>query len=133
MTEQTLRGLLDQDRFVQYAGITLEQVDEGVATARLQLQEHHLNGANIVQGGAIYTLADFALAAVANYSGRVTVTANATINYLRPANGSFIEAHARVVHQTNSLCFVEVEVVNDQNELVATFSGTGYRTKKTLE
>ena len=41
-------------------GIELIEVGERYSIAKMEIQEKHLNAANIVQGGVIFTLADFA-------------------------------------------------------------------------
>ncbi len=46
------------DRFATEAGITLSEVRPGYAKAKLKINEHHLNAGNVVQGGALFTLAD---------------------------------------------------------------------------
>ena len=42
--------------------VEIEEVDDGYAKCSLEIQPHHLNAANTVMGGAIFTLADFAFA-----------------------------------------------------------------------
>ena len=49
------------DRFATEAGITLSEVRPGYAKAKLKINEHHLNAGNVVQGGALFTLADLPL------------------------------------------------------------------------
>lgn len=133
MTEQSLKNILSNDRFVRTSGITLEKVEKHRAVAKLVLEDRHLNGADLVQGGAIYTLADFAFAAASNFSGRLTVTASAQISYLKPANGNYITATATIISESNSLCYAQVDVNNDQGELVARFNATGFRTQTVLD
>ena len=53
------------DRFAMEAGIKLTEVRPGYAKAELKVNEHHLNAGNVVQGGALFTLADLAIAAAA--------------------------------------------------------------------
>ena len=133
MTEQTIRNMLEKDRLAKYCGMVLKEVGLGYATVTLDLKEHHLNGADLVQGGVVYTLADFAFAAAANFSRRVTVTINVQANYIKPANGDYIVAKAKVIHETKSLSHVRTEVFNDKEELVATFVLTGFRTKQEIK
>ena len=47
------------------------EVREGYSKARLEIKKEHLNAGNRTQGGAIFTLADLALAAAANSHGNL--------------------------------------------------------------
>lgn len=132
MYEQKVREILAKDQFVSYIGVTLEEVGDGTATARLKLQPYHLNGAGLIQGGAVFTLADFTMAAVANSTGRIAVTSSAQISYLKPANGEFLIARGKMVAESRSLGTIEVNVYNDKEELVARLNGTAFRTKQEL-
>ena len=78
----------------------------------MTLQPHHLNAAGTPQGGAIFTLADFAFAVAVNaYAETVTVSLQHDITFLSPAKGS--------------------EVIAEQNASVPPFDlllhGFGYR------
>ena len=62
-----LKDYLNQfDRFAAAAGAQVVHVEEGCAKAVMMVEERHLNGANVCQGGAIFTLADLAFAAAVN-------------------------------------------------------------------
>ena len=54
------------DRFATEAGIELTDIKPGYGKARMIVEPRHLNAGNTTQGGAIFTLADLALAAAAN-------------------------------------------------------------------
>ena len=59
-----LERLNAEDRFARSIGARLTEVREGYSCADLTVEERHLNGAGVCQGGVIYTLADLAFAAV---------------------------------------------------------------------
>ena len=52
------------DVFAARAGVQLTEVNEGYARAEMVVTEAHLNAGGVCQGGAIFTLADLAIAAV---------------------------------------------------------------------
>ena len=54
------------DRFAANAGVELMEVTPGYAKARMMVTIEHLNAGGVCQGGALFTLADLAFAAVAN-------------------------------------------------------------------
>lgn len=125
-----LRRTMSRDRFASGAGITLEEVSEGHARARMEATPAHLNGVDIVQGGAIFTLADFAFAAACNSSGVVAVAVNVSISFIKAAKPGTLVATADEVSRTNRLSTCSVRVTDAAGELVALFTGTAYRTTK---
>ena len=73
------------DRFAANNGIQLTEVREGYAKAEMTVEECHLNGGGVCQGGAIFTLVDLAFAAVCNSHGLLTFGINNSICFLRSA------------------------------------------------
>jgi len=57
-----LRRIFARDRFAAANGVRLLEAGPGLARACLRLRPSHLNGVDVVQGGAVFTLADFAFA-----------------------------------------------------------------------
>lgn len=119
--------MLAQDRFAAHAGITLEHVEPGYARARLRVGPEHLNGVGIVQGGAIFTLADFAFAAAANSSGGVAVAIDVSISFLKAVTRGELVAEAREEAAAGRIGTSLVRVTEEGGALVAIFKGTAYR------
>ena len=71
------------DQFAQFTGLELITVEPGYAVVRMEVKPYHLNGVGSVQGGAIFTLADYAFAAACNSKGSPTLGINASISYFR--------------------------------------------------
>ena len=65
----TPQEFFKKDLFAEQTGVELLEVREGYSKARLVITENHLNAGRRTQGGAIFTLADLALAAAANSHG----------------------------------------------------------------
>ncbi len=61
MDTHTARALFAADRFAALSGIEIVEAGPGWCTTRLVIEDKHLNAANVVQGGAIFTLADLPL------------------------------------------------------------------------
>jgi len=126
--------IMAQDRFcTETVGIELIEVAPGRAKAKLQIGEHHLNGLGIVQGGAIFTLADLALAAASNAHGTVAVLVNANISYFKATSGGVLLAEAGEEFINPKLATYTVRVTSDTGELIALMQATVYRKKETLE
>jgi acyl-CoA thioesterase len=99
----------------------------------LAIQPWHYNALGIVQGGAIFTLADYAFAAASNAHGTVAVGINVSITYMKPATTGVLTAKAREVALNPKLASYTVDVTDDAGELVAVFQGLVYRKKQTIE
>ena len=67
----TAQEFFKNDRFATNASVELIEIKEGYSKARLVITAEHLNAGGRTQGGAIFTLADLALAAAANSHGNI--------------------------------------------------------------
>ena len=124
--------IAENDRFARHAGIELLEVAEGSATARMKITRQHLNGVNIVHGGAIFTLADLAFAAASNSHGTVAVAINVSIAYIKAVGRGHLIAKAREVSRNPRLALYLVDITDEDGDLVATFQGMVYRKKENL-
>ena len=127
----TVRALMRRDRFAARCGIRLVELREGFARARLRLTAAHLNGVGVVQGGAIFTLADLAFAAASNSRGAVAVALDATITFARAAVRGTLTAEAREIAVSRRVSLCEVRVIDASGALVAAFQGTAFRKEET--
>ncbi|SPF53049.1 conserved hypothetical protein [Candidatus Desulfosporosinus infrequens] len=121
-----LRKLLENDRFAAFIGIELVEMEPGYAKVKMEISESHLNGVDMIQGGAIFTLADFAFAAAANASGQTTVGINANIAYFRASKGDTLIAEAKEVATSQKIAHYNVDVFNESKDHIAQVSFTGY-------
>lgn len=119
--------LMENDRFAAFVGIELVKVESGYAVAKLDITEKHLNGVDIIQGGAIFTLADFAFAAAANACGQITVAINANISYYQASNGKSLIAEAKETSASHKITNYNVDVFNEHRDHIARLSITGYK------
>jgi acyl-CoA thioesterase len=132
MNIKTVKRCLANDRFSKRANIRLLTVTPGVATAKMTLRAHHLNGLKTVHGGAIFTLADFTFAAACNSHGTVAVALGANINFMKAATTGTLWAEAREVAKNFKVGSYAVTVKDDDGELIASFQGLAYRKKDPL-
>ncbi len=129
---EEIKRCLKNDRFAALANVELLTVTPGHASAKMVLHSHHLNGLKTIQGGAIFTLADFAFAAACNSHGTVAVALNVSITFMKAATTGTLWADAREVSKNFKVGSYVVEVKDDQGDLVATFQGLAYRKKDKL-
>jgi len=115
------------DNFAKYVGAELVDAGDGCATGRLAISEHHLNGAGVVHGGAIFTLAVWTFAAAANADEQLTVGLNANISYVKAVTEGVLTARARELSKGAKVSTYEVIVTDEAQEVVAVFGGLGYK------
>ena len=121
------RDFFSNDRFATENGMTLDELDESHAVCSLVLAERHRNAQGGVMGGAIFTLADFAFAALTNDRDRSTVAQQVSISYLSAPKGGRLVAKARYRKDGRSSCVVNVDVSDDTGRDIAQFVGTGFK------
>ena len=127
MTIEEAKEYFSHDRFATENGIALEEVDERHAVASLVVSDRHLNAYGGVMGGAIFTLADFAFAALTNDRKRKTVAQQVSINYLSAPKSGRLTATAHYRKDGRSSCVVNVDVTDDTGRDIAQFVGTGFK------
>ena len=125
--ESDLIKNVKNDRFAELVGIRLIKVTKGYALAELTLNKNHLNGIDKVQGGVIFTLADYAFGAASNSQGFMTVGINVNISYYKSPIGKVIRAEAREISTQNKICGYEINVLDEDGSLIAHVNGLGYR------
>ncbi|MDR2469347.1 MAG: hotdog fold thioesterase [Tannerella sp.] len=123
----TIRDFFRNDAFAAAAGVELLEAANGYARARMEIRPLHLNGGGVCQGGALFTLADFAFAVAANSHAQLTFSICSEIHIFKSERTGFLYAEAREQFSHNRLSNCEVRITNASGELVATFNGTGYR------
>lgn len=121
------------DRFATGNGIVLDERDQSHAKASLEVGPGHRNAYGGVMGGVIFTLADFAFAALTNDRENVTVAQCVSINYLSAPKGSRLFATARYRKDGRSSCVVNVDVTDDAGRDVAQFVGTGFKLRQNVK
>lgn len=126
---QAIWDFFKNDRFAQHSGIELTEIAEGRAKARMTIRDSHLNGVNLVHGGAIFTLADLVFAAASNSHGTVAVAINASIWFVKAATQGTLYAEAAEVSRNPKLATYSIRVTDDAGEIVALFEGMVYRKK----
>ncbi len=115
------------DKFVLKNGISIVEANAEYALCKAEITQEHLNSENIVQGGMIYTLADFAFAVLSNYLHKKVVSQTATITYLRAGlNCKTIFAKAREVNTSRRNCIHQVIVYDQSDNVLAIMQMNGF-------
>jgi len=121
-----LEQILQNDRFASNSEIHLVSIGKGEAIAEMTVTDKHLNGVNTVQGGALFTLADFTFAAASNSHGRIAVAANATINFFKGVSSGKLTARAKEHSSGKTLATYIVDITDEEGNKIALFNGTAF-------
>ncbi|MDR0892034.1 MAG: PaaI family thioesterase [Mediterranea sp.] len=124
----TIEEFFKNDLFAAEVGVTLLEVHKGYSKTQLEIQPKHLNAAGRTQGGVVFTLADYALAAAANSHGILSFSLSSNITFMRASGvGDTLFAEARERYIGRSTGLYQVDVTNGQGELIATFESSVFR------
>ena len=116
------------DRFAANAGCRLTEVDSEHAVAEMLVTAEHLNGGQVCQGGALFTLADLAIAALMTSRGQLTFGISNSMMFVSSAKeGDLLRAEAVSVYNHPKIPSVEVRVTNQEGRLICHVTGMGYR------
>ena len=109
--------------YAKFLGLELGEMKPGEASLHLEVRDELKQNQGIVHGGAVASLIDsasaFAVVTQLEPNERVTTT-DLTIHYLRPVTAGRLTATARTVRAGRRLFVLSVEVMDDQQKLVAT-------------
>jgi acyl-CoA thioesterase len=130
---ENIKKFFTRDRFCEFIGVELLEVEEGRAKTKLEIKEHHLNGVGTVQGGAIFTLADLAFAAAANSHGTIAVGINVDVSYVKAVSQGILYAEAIEESLGPKLGTYAVKVTNQEGDLIAILRGMAYRKKEAID
>ena len=114
----TPQEFFKKDLFAENAGVVLLEVREGYSKAKLEIKPEHLNAGARTQGGAIFTLADLALA----------FSLSSSITFLRasgPGDTLYAEARERYIGRSTG-CY-QIDITNQNGDLIATFESSVFR------
>ncbi len=121
----------EKDRLAKLLGIEILEVSLGQAKLAMKVEEMHLNGADVLHGGAIFTLADTAFAVASNSHEKLSLAVSASITFLKATPlGETIYATAKELSTTRKTGHYLIEITNSKEELISSFTGTVYRTEK---
>jgi acyl-CoA thioesterase len=126
MDFQRLQAFFEHDEFARQNGIRLVEVRLGFARAELTVEPRHLNAVGTLQGGAFFTLADFAFAAASNSHGQVAVACQTDLTFFKAVRSGTLTATAEEISRTRRLSTCMIRVTDEQQNLVALFKGVAF-------
>lgn len=125
---EEVRAYFGKDRFASEAcACEVLEASHGHGVCAFTIGDQHRNAQGNVMGGAIFTLADFALAIACNMGENPTVSVQSSIEYFNMAKGARLIATADVDKNGRSLGFYTVNIVDDLGTKIARMTATCFR------
>ena len=133
LANNVVNDMLQKDLFSQWLGISIIEIKEGYSKIKMTVRSEMINGFSIVHGGIAFSLADSAFAFACNNRNILSVALDTSINFLKPVQvNDVLIAEAKELHNGRSTGLYHINITNQQNETVAVFKGTCFRTSKSL-
>lgn len=126
---QLVEQFIGSSPFPALVGLRLDEIDEDRVVMSLPFRDELVTMGSVVHGGAIATLIDSAASCAAwatptppeNMRGS---TAALNVSYLAAADRADLRAEARVLKRGRSLTFIEVDVTDGTERLLAKGTAT---------
>ncbi len=117
---EKIREYFANDRFAtEAAGCNILFAEKGEAVCEMKIAPVHRNALGGVMGGAIFTLADLALAVCSNLGEESTVAVSNSIEFIGAAKGERLIARCVCDKSGRTTGFYTVTVTDDRGVLVA--------------
>jgi len=131
LAEKIVKKMMADDAFSQWLDIEIMDIKPGYSKLKMEVRPQMNNGFNITHGGIAYSLADSALAFASNSHGRVAIALETNISYMKKVHAQdILTAKTEELSIGNSMGVYNIAVTNQENDKVALFRGTVYRTKE---
>lgn len=136
MNTDQIKEFFEKDKFAKLTGAVIEEISDTEVVCTLSVNENHFNAGGTVQGGVIFTLADFAFAVACNLEDlkadneAITVGQSNHILFFRPAKGNQLIAKAVCIQKGNRISVYRIEVRDNSGTSVAEMTGNAYRIAK---
>lgn len=127
-------ALFSNDPFSRWLGIERVEGGPGRSVLRMVVRPEMLNGFSVAHGGIAYSLADSALAFASNSRGVQAMSIETAISHTAKVfEGDTLTAVAKEEMCTQKIGIYRVEVRNQDDQIVALFKGTVYRSSRKWE
>jgi len=123
-------ALHENDYAAKALGVRILSTSLGESVLSMQVRQDMLNGHGSCHGGMIFTLADTAFAHACNSGNKPTVASGCTIDYIAPGKeGDTLTARASERSRSGRTGIYDIEVLNQNEQLIAVFRGRSYQLK----
>ena len=129
--QKIVKKMFDQDAFSQWLGIEIIEIKDGYCKLKMTVRKEMLNGFQIAHGGIAYSLADSALAFASNSNGKKSLSVETSISHtVSVKDGDVLTATTEELSLSDKIGVYLITITNNENQKIAYFKGTVYRTSK---
>jgi acyl-CoA thioesterase len=127
-----IRAYFAADRYAAESGIVIDFVRDDCVQCSMEISDLHRNARREVQGGAIFTLADFAfgvhsnLARVSGLGGGDTVGQSCYISYFRQPKGKRLIVRTALLSGGRHVSVYRMSISDELDNPVAEMIGNGF-------
>ena len=135
-----VKAFFSRDRYAMAAGIVIDEAEREKVRCSMAVKDMHKNAGGNIQGGAIFTLADFTFGVHSNLGlfsggqesleGGLTVGQSCSISYLKSSRGTRLIAESACLHRGRTMSVYRIVVSDDLGNLVAEMHGNGFTTER---
>ena len=126
MEPELIAKVFERDQFARVNGMRVVQVRPGFGQTEMTVEARHLNSVGVLQGGALFTLADLAFAVASNSHGVVALACQADMTWFKAVTSGKLTATAEEIARTRKLSTCVVRITDECGDLVAQFKGLAY-------
>jgi len=128
-SEKIISSMFEKDAFSQWLGIEILDSEPGYVKLSMKIRHEMVNGFGICHGGITFSLADSALAVASNSRGSVSIALENNINFTKKTEvGDTLIAETEEIQNGRTIGVYKVRITNQNDDLIADFRGTAYRT-----
>lgn len=127
--DSILEKMETEEGFFNHNNYHVVENSEDSVIIEAALTEEAMNPYGIAHGGFIFGLGDVAMGVLAIKKGKRAVTLDANIKYLKPGRGKKLFAQGKIIKDGDNIIFLEANIYNDEEILVAKMTGTYYYLK----
>ena len=133
LANDVVARMMRDDLFSQWLGIEVMKIKEGYSKIKMTIRQEMINGFGVVHGGIAFSLADSAFAFACNNRNNLSLALDTNITFTKTTKpGDVIIAEAKELHNGKSTGLYLITVNNQNDEQVALFKGTCFRTGKKI-
>jgi acyl-CoA thioesterase len=132
--KEIITKMIEADQMSQWLGIEILDFNPGNVSISMTVRKEMVNGFDVAHGGITYSLADSALAFSANSRGIRSMSIETSISHQKMIKvGDVLTVKSKELSLSRKIGVYEMSVFNQNDDLVAHFKGTVYRSSKVWE
>ncbi|MFM2146221.1 MAG: hypothetical protein RL732_1057 [Bacteroidota bacterium] len=133
LANEVVNLMTSNDAFSKWMGVEILEIREGYSKLQMKIRQEMMNSFGIVHGGIPFSLADTTFALACNNRNNLSVALDCAITFSKAINlGDTLIAEAKEIHNGRSTGVYLVTLTNQDQQQVALFKGTCFRTGKKL-